>query len=371
MKILNIIKSTIIVLFVVIAFTFIFNITLHFIQKGYEKDAIIRIPYISGIIHQDNYDSFSKTDYACEQDSTLNQNNEYYHKPFYKFNNEINYDSILNLFQSRINLANWFIAFIGAILTFLAFYVQYRFNRRQKEDLEKERFENKLFHLLDVYRDICSKTSIPKVGSDKTAFHYMFYEYKAIFRILKNDASIGDKDMETLNYIAFTYFINGTNLNRIELPIINRILDDKTEKRLREKLLKLQQKSEKPISGKKHRGIKYLMDYKDKGIKHFDGHRPRFIPYIKYILLITEFIGESLKEKDMKFLISEQTDHEIGLIYAYCGYCKYLEEKEKKHTELSNIFNSNAALFKQMFNSLPNHMKHKFIYNSKNPDFFS
>ena len=62
----------------------------------------------------------------------------------------------MNLYQSRINLANWFIAFIGAILTFLAFYVQYAFNSRQKEDIANERFENKLYGMECVACGSCT-----------------------------------------------------------------------------------------------------------------------------------------------------------------------------------------------------------------------
>lgn len=386
MKTQNIIKSTIIVLFFALAFTFIFNTTLHFIQNGYEKDAIIRIPYISEISHQDNSNYISNTDYTYKQDSILNPNNEYYHKSFYRFNSEINYDSILNLYQSRINLANWFIAFIGAILTFLAFYVQYAFNSRQKEDIANERFENKLFHLLDVYRNICSKTSVAKAGDDKNAFHYMFYEYKAIFNLLyekrktilhnNTDSIKTNEEIEILNYIAFTCFINGVNSSGIEIPINNNLANEAKieidEKHIRELLLELQEKGEKATQENPEEGIKYLMDYRNKNIKYFDGHRPRFIPYIKYIMLIAGFIAsnKSSQNNAINLLISEQTDHEIGLIYAYNGYCNYIAEniQQHKHCEL---FKTYKYLFDQMYDSLPKHLKHKFIYNSSDPSFFS
>lgn len=43
-----------------------------------------------------------------------------------------------------------FIAVCSAYITFLAFWVQYTYNKRQKTDLFQERFENNLFSYLDM-----------------------------------------------------------------------------------------------------------------------------------------------------------------------------------------------------------------------------
>lgn len=43
---------------------------------------------------------------------------------------------------------NPFIAISAAILTFLAFWIQYKANEQQKRDLQVERFENKFYEML-------------------------------------------------------------------------------------------------------------------------------------------------------------------------------------------------------------------------------
>ena len=283
------------------------------------------------------------------------------------------YNLLLNLYQTRINVGNWIVAIIGAVLTFVAFYVQYEYNSRQKEDIEQERYENKLFHLLDVYRDICHNTSISNVGSGKVVFHYMFYEYKAIFNIIKNSndimAEIANKDNETINYIAFTYFINGVSVNKIDTTIDETIITKKGKTKLRNILLSYQKKSEAYDKQHNERGVEYLKDYRHYNIKYFDGHRLRFIPYFKYISLIVSFISDAkcannhdikhlTNEKtdhDIKYLTNEQTDHEIGLIYAYNGYLKY-----KQHIDHQQ---PNQDLWKRMYDDIDEHMRHKFRYN--------
>ena len=295
------------------------------------------------------------------------------------------YDSLLNLYQTRINIVNWGIACIGAMLTFLAFYVQYDYNNRQKEDLAQERFENQLFHLLDVYRDICNNASIKNAGNGKVAFHYMFYEYKAIFYIILKDKDIlneilkNDKnqvDIETINYIAFTYFINGVSANKIDTTIEENIISPKGKELISKKLLQKQNYSIDNQEKTLDETPNYLKDYSCQQIKYFDGHRPRFVPYIKYITLILEFIAtKSPHKKDnyIKFLFKEQTDHEIGLIYAYNGYCKYRE----LHTITGNLNDKNQLsnnnniddIWENMYDDITKHMEYKFKYNMN--DFIS
>ncbi len=304
-----------------------------FINYGFEKDFIQRLP------SADNLD------------------------------NDI-YNLLLNLYQTRINVGNWIVAIIGTVLTFIAFYVQYEYNNRQKEDIVQERYENKLFHLLDVYRDICHNTSIHNVGSGKVAFHYMFYEYKAIFNIIKNSndilAEIANKDNETINYIAFTYFINGVSANKIDTTIDEAIITKKGKTKLRNRLLSYQRKSEAYDDQHNESGVEYLKDYRYNNIKYFDGHRPRFIPYIKYVSLIVSFISDTkcTNVNDIKYLTNEQTDHEIGLIYAYNGYLKY-----KQHIDHHQ---PNHDLWGLMYEDIPEHMRYKFKYNGDNQkDFLS
>lgn len=50
-----------------------------------------------------------------------------------------------------------FVAMIATLLTFLAFWVQYKANKQQREDIAKERFERHVFGMLDAQEKITSE----------------------------------------------------------------------------------------------------------------------------------------------------------------------------------------------------------------------
>lgn len=284
------------------------------------------------------------------------------------------YASLINLYQTRVEVVNWGIACIGALLTFMAFYVQYQYNSVQKEDLAKERFENKLFHLLDVYREICSQTSLNGVGVGKIVFHYMFYEYKAIYNlIVKNKNIINEirepENHDCLNYVAFSYFLNGVTASSLKTAISDKVITEVGDKMIREELLRRQELSENydpALSDPKQDGVTYIMDYRHKRIKYFDGHRFRLGPYVKYVSLIVDFISSEQdgQSDHIKNLISEQTDHEIALLYAYNGYCKYRNSVREHSSDQKDEQHSVSELYEMMYASLPEHMIHKFKYDS-------
>lgn len=226
------------------------------------------------------------------------------------------------------------VAIIGVFFTFLAFYVQFSFNASQRDDMSKERFENGYAHYLDVFRSIWKDIEIPIVGSGKIAMHYMFYEYKAIYNQLLESNVLENNDTDRLNKVAFSIFLNGVSenlgsdiqickLGRGEIKRINKLCDN---------LMKARHDCEQGDD----KGVTYIMDYKGKGIKYFDGHRMRLVPYFKYLISILDYIRENEnryanKETTLKQLFSEMSDHEIGLIYSYLkfrsckGYDDYLE----------------------------------------------
>lgn len=229
---------------------------------------------------------------------------------------------------------NVIVAIIGAFFTFMAFYVQYSFNETQKQDISRERFENGYAHHLDIFREIWRDMEVSNAGKGKVAIHYMFYEYKAIFRLVHSDSCLGKMDLDRQNKVSFSIFLNGVSLSFGSRITICE-LDDKEKasvNRLCEKLLSWQKKSEE---GKEKMGVKYIRDYKGRRIKYFDGHRMRLVPYFKYLFTVFDFLDESenrlkFKDKFIRQLASEMSDHEIGLIYSYVsfkgitGYEKYL-----------------------------------------------
>lgn len=61
-----------------------------------------------------------------------------------------------------------FVAILAAVLTFLAFWVQYDFNEKQQGSIEKERFEHNFYEMLNIHESITQslKLEIIDEGAD-------------------------------------------------------------------------------------------------------------------------------------------------------------------------------------------------------------
>lgn len=280
---------------------------------------------------------------------------------------------ILEYHNSRVNTGALAVAITSTILTFLAFYIQYAFNKQQRNDISEERKENQFFHLLDVYRGICSNSDVDGKIFGKKAFHYMFYEYKAIFYIISEDEEIKALNLNIYdkNYLAFVFFLNGITPNALP-TYLNSCLSEELRIKI---LLKVR---EHLYNNRSHKKITYLMDYDEKNIMFADGHRPVFIPYMKYVYLIVEYVissemSDKKRKNYIKYLTSEMSDHEIGLLYAYKSYQESLLKESGKLQSLGykavdkqEEFNN---LLSCIFNNLPDDIGFKFRFDDK--DFFN
>lgn len=80
-----------------------------------------------------------------------------------------------------------FIAIIAALLTFVAFWVQYEANIKQREDISIERHEAKFYKMLDIYSEMTNNLEVHSVkGKEAFAelvgeFTYTFYTIDKIF----------------------------------------------------------------------------------------------------------------------------------------------------------------------------------------------
>lgn len=72
-----------------------------------------------------------------------------------------------------------FIAIAAALLTFFAFWVQYKANEQQKGDLAIERFENKFYKMLDIHIQNSNNIEINSIKG-KNAFEELFGEFEFI-----------------------------------------------------------------------------------------------------------------------------------------------------------------------------------------------
>ncbi len=89
-----------------------------------------------------------------------------------------------------------FVAIAAAILTFLAFWVQFKANEQQRKDIARERFENNLFELLHFHQDITNELLLKcNVHSNNYQNNIRTVEEKGrdVFQLLYEDAIVNNK----------------------------------------------------------------------------------------------------------------------------------------------------------------------------------
>lgn len=79
-----------------------------------------------------------------------------------------------------------FIAIAASILTFLAFWVQYKANQQQRKDIALERFENNLFQLIQMQEEITNNLFFTCSDSADNLYGEVFHG-RQIFSIIYND----------------------------------------------------------------------------------------------------------------------------------------------------------------------------------------
>ena len=82
-----------------------------------------------------------------------------------------------------------FVAIAAAILTFLAFWVQFKANEQQRNDIALERFESNLFQLIQIQEEITNNLSFtPTDGADR--LYGSVFHGRQVFRILYKEKGI-------------------------------------------------------------------------------------------------------------------------------------------------------------------------------------
>jgi len=122
-----------------------------------------------------------------------------------------------------------FVAIAGVLLTFLAFYIQYKANLQQKElfrkELDSNKFENQFYEMLRLHKEnvneiTLSLTSDCNIAKEtfinneqikgRECFKYYLEEIKIIYYVVKK--KIIDKNPDELMNIAYSVFFHGIHV---------------------------------------------------------------------------------------------------------------------------------------------------------------
>lgn len=222
-----------------------------------------------------------------------------------------------------------FIGVAAAVLTFLAFYMQFKANEmhskqfmEQKLDKERDKHEDTIIFLVKQNRSIIDSMSIGEKTHGVRCFSKMYIELRAIFEITKQFYVTELSDDELAN-ISYLLLFNGVGQTSDELnePLLQHI-PKYTE------LLDLFRRIER-YKGTWHGldGLKseyYIAELLEKlDYKPFDGHLTRLGHYFRnlfHILKYAEGVSEDIishenKYEIIKSLRSQLTSYEQIIIY--------------------------------------------------------
>ncbi|HTM99757.1 MAG TPA: putative phage abortive infection protein [Pedobacter sp.] len=203
-----------------------------------------------------------------------------------------------------------FVALAAAILTFFAFWVQFKANEQQKKDLKIERFENKFYELLNLHKSNVQEATIKDLTGRRTFVH-MFYELRFCYITVKdfyNSTTKEDKknyQYQKINLMNFAYkiFFHGIGvysekhfikyLNSGELHLFEKV-KDYLEKVIQDKYLEYKEKNPSkkyythglPVSGKPN---EFTIEFY---YFPFDGHNSRLGHYYRHLFQTAKFVIE-------------------------------------------------------------------------------
>ena len=80
-----------------------------------------------------------------------------------------------------------FISFAGIILTFLAFWIQYKANLELRRDIEIERFNSRFYELLNLHKQNVNEMDLGGVYKSREVFPALHEELKYTFWIIENE----------------------------------------------------------------------------------------------------------------------------------------------------------------------------------------
>ena len=250
-----------------------------------------------------------------------------------------------------------FIALIVAVLTFLAFYIQYKANIQQrqqfKEELDRqnneakeqdkiwktERFENRFFELIKLHKANVSEMNIGDSVLGSKCFVPMFYELRYCYIIVddfvnavhpeeKKEYEYANIDLMSLSYKIFFYGIGPSPekqyLNSLTVGEHHLFLQIKTF------IEKLQQKANEFF--KKNPAEKYyvpgepITGFSDENRVEFyyypyDGHVNRLGHYYRHLfqtvnyVITQDFLNEDQKYSYIKTLRAQLSNFEQLLLY--------------------------------------------------------
>jgi hypothetical protein len=257
----------------------------------------------------------------------------------------VNYTLTGQIGDTINGIAGPFIALGAAIITFMAFYIQYQANIQQNEQIneqnkqikeqtrqwEVERFENRFYELVKIHKENVNEMQIVqedgKIISGREIFVVMFEELRYGYFLLKNDyvalktseQITNEYDDDKLLNLAYTYFFWGTSLITLNESFYETVAKfDTLNNSYFSKLNAVQSKKFKADVKDEIGKVLFTRNYVP-----FRGHSSRLGHYYRHLYQTVKFIvsqsDDLLKEKEkdsyLTILRAQLSNHEQILLY--------------------------------------------------------
>lgn len=230
------------------------------------------------------------------------------------------------------NILSPLVAIAAALLTFIAFWVQYKANQQQRYDIRVERLESRFYELLRLHRDNVSELTVDNELSGRNVFFFMLEELRFLYKAIEEktttwqDANHVQRDKRSNMNLAYKIFFYGS---------------DNTERQLRNALSEeesaIYDRVKPLLRGPKEvfpNVLPHLRPYEHKWNNEsddrflfmyvpFQGHSQRLGHYFRHLYQSVKYIAKQedrivdglLKYGYLKMLRSQLSDYEQLLLY--------------------------------------------------------
>lgn len=194
------------------------------------------------------------------------------------------------------------VAIIAALFTYMAFYVQYEANMKQRNDIAIERFESKFYKLLEFHNSYSTDIQLGNKLKGKRVFIAMYNELRLLNYIVDNHLHnvYSERQIYEITYQLF-FFGTGSN-HRILLRDLNNKL---IEQSLLDSIENFKLNSRSDPNGNRNTGINRNRITVTNPFKnpttlariptytYFDGHLVRLSHYYRNLFQIVKLVDEA------------------------------------------------------------------------------
>ncbi|MCL9810038.1 putative phage abortive infection protein [Flavobacterium luminosum] len=230
----------------------------------------------------------------------------------------------------------------ATILTFLAFWVQFKANQEVQNQFKIQQFESQFYEMIRLHRANIDEMDIASKIHGRKCFVRMFQEFKFIYLKLfeiynSNDVYKNNLEKKDLCEITYFVFFFGVGLNSDDVVIkLIKPSQERITKDLIDNLILIKQEWKESLYKTKY-FEKYKREYNnlifirnENGVNYefkitytpFDGHNTRLGHYYRNLYQTVSFVVNSTIMKDsneqkkyLKLLRAQLSNHEQLLLY--------------------------------------------------------